>query len=71
MKSILIIADYERENLVFKEMVKVVITPMISSPSILNYADMDSRVSVRVWNKHRSTKYWNVFCSTCNDYCWS
>ena len=37
-----IIADYERENPVFKEMVKVTITPMISSLSILNYVDMDS-----------------------------
>jgi len=31
-----VIADYERENPVFKEMVKIVITPMISSLSILN-----------------------------------
>lgn len=37
-----IIADYERENPVFKEMVKVAITPMVSSLSILNYVDMDS-----------------------------
>ena len=41
-----IIADYERENLVFKEAVKIVITPMISSLSILNYVDMDSEESV-------------------------
>jgi len=40
------IADYERENLLFKEMVKIVITPMISSLSILNYVDMDSEESV-------------------------
>ena len=37
-----IIADYERENLVFKEMVKISITPMITSLSILNYVEMDS-----------------------------
>ncbi len=37
-----IIADYERENPVFKEFVKLAITPMISSLSILNYVDMDS-----------------------------
>jgi len=37
-----IIADYERENPVFREMVKVAITPMISSLSILNYVDMSS-----------------------------
>ena len=41
-----IIADYERENLVFKEMVKIAITPMISSLSILNYVDMNSEVDV-------------------------
>ncbi len=41
-----IIADYERENPIFKEAVKLVITPMISSLSILNYVDMDSEVEV-------------------------
>ena len=40
------IADWERENLVFKEAVKIMITPMISSLSILNYVDMDSEASV-------------------------
>ncbi len=40
------IADYERENPVFKEAVKITLTPMISSLSILNYVDMDSEVSV-------------------------
>ena len=41
-----IIADYERENPIFKEMVKIAITPMITSLSILNYVDMDSEESV-------------------------
>ncbi len=41
-----IIADYERENPVFRVMVKLAITPMISSLSILNYVDMDSEVEV-------------------------
>jgi len=41
-----VIADYERENPVFKEMVNVAITPMVSSLSILNYVDMDSESSV-------------------------
>jgi len=41
-----VIADYERENPVFKEVVKLAITPMISSLSILNYVDMDSEESV-------------------------
>ena len=41
-----VIADMQRENPVFKEIVKVAITPMISSLSILNYVDMDSESSV-------------------------
>jgi len=44
-----VIADYERENPIFREMVKVVITPMISSLSILNYIEMDSESSVLVY----------------------
>jgi pimeloyl-ACP methyl ester carboxylesterase len=40
------VADWERENPMFKEFVKLAITPMISSLSILNYADMDSEASV-------------------------
>ncbi|QLH05654.1 peptidylprolyl isomerase [Nitrosopumilus ureiphilus] len=37
-----IIADYERENSVFKEIVKISITPMLSSLFILNHLDIDS-----------------------------
>jgi len=40
------IADMERENPLFKETVKLAITPMISSLSILNYVDMDSESEV-------------------------
>ncbi len=40
------IADYERENPVFKEAVKIALTPMISSLSILNYVNMDSEITV-------------------------
>jgi len=40
------IADYERENPVFREMVKIAITPMITSLSILNYVDIDSEAEV-------------------------
>jgi len=40
------IADYERENPVFKEAVKITISPMILSLSILNYVDMDSETEV-------------------------
>ena len=36
------IADYERENLAFKETVKIAITPMLTSLAILNYVDIDS-----------------------------
>ena len=40
------ISDWERENPIFKETVKIMITPMISSLSILNYVDMDSEASI-------------------------
>ena len=36
------IADLERESLIFKEFVKITITPMIATLSILNYADINS-----------------------------
>ena len=36
------IADYERENVAFKETVKIAITPMLTSLAILNYVDIDS-----------------------------
>ena len=36
------IADYERENQVFKEAVKVTLTPMLTSLTLLNYVDIDS-----------------------------
>ncbi len=36
------IADLERENPVFKEAVKLTLTPMLSSLSLLNYVDIDS-----------------------------
>ena len=39
-----IIADYERENQLFKEAVKITITPMISTLSLMEYADSDSEV---------------------------
>ena len=40
------IADWERESPIFKEAVKITLTPMISSLSILNHVDMDSEASV-------------------------
>jgi hypothetical protein len=40
------IADWERQNPIFKEAVKLAITPMISSLSILNYVDIDSEEEI-------------------------
>ncbi len=37
-----VIADMERDNPVFKEVVKLSLTPMLSTLSILNYVDIDS-----------------------------
>jgi hypothetical protein len=37
-----VIADYERENPLFKEAVKLGLTPLISSLSILSAVDVDS-----------------------------
>ena len=36
------IADFERENPIFKEMVKITLTPMLASLSLLNHVDIDS-----------------------------
>ena len=36
------IADYERENPVFKEAIKVGLTPLLTSLTILNYVDIDT-----------------------------
>jgi hypothetical protein len=40
------VADMERENPLFKDAVKIGITPLIYSLSILNYVDMDSEIEV-------------------------
>ena len=40
------IADYERENPVFKEAVKVTLTPMLTSLTLLNYVDVDSEQEI-------------------------
>ena len=40
------IADLERENPVFKEAVKLTITPLLTSLYLLNYVNMDSEVEV-------------------------
>ena len=36
------IADYERENTVFKETVKLILTPLLVSLTLLQHADIDS-----------------------------
>ena len=36
------ISDYERENTVFKEAVKLTLTPLLTSLTLLQYADIDS-----------------------------
>ena len=40
------VADMERENPVLREVIKVTITPMISSLSILNHLDIDSEAEM-------------------------
>ena len=40
------ISDYERENIIFKEAVKLTITPMIYSLSVLNHVDLDTEAKV-------------------------
>jgi hypothetical protein len=36
------IADYERENPAFKETVKLALTPLLTSLTLLQYTDIDS-----------------------------
>jgi len=38
------IADYERENSAFKELVKIGITPLLSSLSIMSFAESESEI---------------------------
>lgn len=40
------IADWERQNPVFRELVKLSITPMLSTLSILNYVNIDSEYEI-------------------------
>ena len=37
-----IVADYERENPMFKEAVKLTLTPLLTSLTLLNYVDIDT-----------------------------
>ena len=54
-----IIADYERENPLFKEAVKIAITPMISTLSLMENAESESE-SFEYWNFCNCIKSWNV-----------
>lgn len=40
------VAEWERQNLIFKEAVKITITPLLSTLSILNYLDIDSEAEM-------------------------
>ena len=40
------VADWERQNPIFKEIIKITITPLITTLSILNYADIDSEAKM-------------------------
>ena len=40
------IADWERENHLFKESVRIIITPLLTSLSIINYVDIDSEAEM-------------------------
>jgi len=58
------IADLERENPIFKEAVKITITPLITSLSLLNYVEIDSESEVLGYGISL-IECWNVFCSSC------
>ena len=40
------IADWERQNPIFKESVKITITPLLTSLTLLNHVDMNSEKNV-------------------------
>ena len=37
-----VVADYERENIIFKESIKLTLTPLLTSLTLLSYTDIDS-----------------------------
>ena len=63
------IADYERENPAFKEAVKITLTPLLTSLTLLQYVDIDSESEMLGYGiSHHIAKYWNVFHrSSCSD----
>ena len=44
-----VVADYERENPVFKEAVKLTLTPLLTSLTLLQYVDIDSESEMLVY----------------------
>ena len=44
-----VVADYERENPAFKEVVKITLTPQLTSLTLLQYADIDSESDILVY----------------------
>ena len=40
------VADYERENYIFKEAVKITLTPLLVSLTLLQYVDIDSEFTI-------------------------
>ena len=55
-----IIADYERENPLFKEAVKLAITPMLSTLAIMENADSESEV-LGTWTLGNCIEFGNVY----------
>ena len=43
------IADMERENPIFRDIVKTTITPLVYSLSILNHVSIDSEIELLFW----------------------
>jgi peptidyl-prolyl cis-trans isomerase B (cyclophilin B) len=43
------VADYERENPVFKETVKLALTPMLTSLTLLNHVSVDTEEQMLGW----------------------
>ena len=40
------VADWERQNTIFKEIVKSLITPLVTTPLILNFFEIDSEIEM-------------------------
>ena len=61
----------ERENpLLQGGIVKIAITPMLSTLSLMENANSESEVS-RIWTLSYCTKLRNVHCSTCDYILWN